>query len=208
MTITLEWWQWVLPAVLACMVVGLYMGWRIMGLWTVGVFFSGLVAAKLGPKLDLFINKLFSVVAQFFAIAADKDESSIPTPQIEIASPWEPVATGALFLGLVFLSWWIARKLAARGGDVGLIGRLLGGVFGALASVIAFSLIFDYWADFVKRSGTNPSGAAALTVPQISVGVAGLPNSNPLVGLATVAIGLFLLIIIVYTIWRAARSAL
>ncbi len=69
MTITLEWWQWVLPAVAACFVVGLYMGWRIMGLWTVGVFFSSLVAARLGPKLDLFINKLLSVAGQFFAIA-------------------------------------------------------------------------------------------------------------------------------------------
>src|SRR5215210_1928718 len=135
MTITLEWWQWVLPAVVACAVMGLYMGWRIMGLWLVGVFFSGLVAAKLGPKLDLFINKLFSVMGQFFAIAADKDESSITTPKIEIASPWEPFATGLLFLGLVVLSWWIARKLTGKG-DVGLTGHLLGGVFGALAAIV------------------------------------------------------------------------
>src|SRR5438477_12759354 len=124
MVITLEWWQWVIPAIVACGVVGLYMGWRIMGLWTVGVFFSGLVAAKLGPKLDLLINKLFSVAGQFFAIAADKDESSIHTPTIQIASPWEPVATGGLFLGLIMLSWWVARKLTSRG-DVGLVGHIV-----------------------------------------------------------------------------------
>ena len=207
MTITLEWWQWVIPAVIACMVVGLYMGWRIMGLWTVGVFFSGLVAAKLGPKLDLFINKLFSVIGQFFAIATDRDESTVSTPRIDIASPWEPVATGALFLGLVILSWWIAGKLSSRS-EVGLLGHLIGGVFGGLAAIIGLSQGFDYWADFVKRSGTNPSGAATVTVPQISVGVAGLPETNPLMGLATLAIGLFLLIVIVYTIWRALRTAL
>lgn len=208
MVITLEWWQWVLPAIIACAVVGIYMGWRIMGLWTVGVFFSGLVATRLGPKLGLLINKLFSVIGQFFAIAAGKDENSINPPQIVIASPWEPVATGLLFLGLVVLSWWIARKLASRGSDIGLLGHLLGGIFGVLVSVIGLSQAFDYWSDFVKRSGSNPSSPAAVTVPQISVGVASLPSSNPLVGLATVAIGLFLLIIIIYTIWRAVRTAL
>lgn len=207
MTITLEWWQWLLPAIVACAVVGTYMGWRIMGLWVVGVFFSGLVAAKLGPKLDLFINKLFSVMGQFFAIAADRDESSITTPKIEIASPWEPFATGLLFMCLVALSWWIARKLTSKG-DVGLMGHLLGGVFGALAAIVGLSQIFDYWTDFVRRSGANPSGPTAVTVPEISIGMAGMPDSNPLVGLASLAIGLFLLLVIVYTVWRAVRTVL
>ena len=54
----------------------------------------------------------------------------------------------------------------------------------------------------MARSGNNPTVA----VPQISVGVAGLPSTNPLVGMATMAIGLFLVIIIVYTIWRALRA--
>ena len=207
MTIQLEWWQWVLPAVIACVVLGLYMGWRIMAVWTVGVFFAGLVAGKLGPKLDLFINKFFSVLVQFFAIAADRDENSIQTPQVEIASPWEPLATALLFLGLIVLAWWVARRLAGRG-DIGLLGHLIGGAFGGIAAVVALSGAFDYWSDFVKRSGSNPSGAAAVTVPQISIGVGGLPNNNPLMGLATVALGLFLLIIIVYTIWRVIRTAL
>ena len=206
MTITLEWWQWVLPAVVAVAVVGIYMGWRIMGLWTVGVFFSGLVAARLGPKLDLFLNKIISVIGQFFAIAAGKDESSVQTPKITIAAPWEPLGTGLLFLGLVGLSWWIARRLAGRGSDIGLLGHIIGGAFGAIAAIIGLSQTFDYWSDFVSRSGANPTTGAAVTVPQISVGVAGLPNSNPLVGLATVAIGLFLLLVIVYTIWRALRA--
>lgn len=196
-----------IPAIVACIVIGLYMGWRIMGLWTVGVFFSALVAAKFGPKLDLFFNKFLSVLGQFFAIAADKPESSIQTPQIEIASPWEPVSTAGLFLGLVVLSWWIARKLAGRH-DIGLLGFLLGGVFGGLAAIIGVSQGFDYWSDFVKRSGNNSLGQAGITVPQISVGVAGLPSTNPLMGMATLAIGLFLIIIIVYTIWRAIRTAL
>jgi hypothetical protein len=205
-TITLEWWQWVLPAIAACAITGLFMGWRVMGLWTVGVFFSGLVAARLGPKLDLFINKIISVIGQFFAIAAGKDESSVHTPKITIASPWEPVATGLLFVALMALSWWIARKLGSPG-DAGLLGRLMGGVFGSLAAVIGLSQGFDYWVDFVRRSGANPAAGAAVTVPQVSIGIAGLPNSNPLVGLATIAIGLFLLLVIVYTIWRAVRTA-
>ncbi|MFL5733058.1 MAG: hypothetical protein ACJ78Q_07625 [Chloroflexia bacterium] len=206
MTISLEWWQWVLPAIVACAITGLYMGWRVMGLWTVGVFFSGLVAARLGPKLDLFINKLISVAGQFFAIAAGKDETSVHTPKIAIASPIEPLATGALFIALVVLSWWIARKLGGPT-DGNLIGRLVGGVFGALAAVIGLSQAFDYWVDFVKRSGANPTTGASVTLPQISIGVAGLPNSNPLVGFATISIGLFLLLVIVYTIWRALRTA-
>jgi hypothetical protein len=180
------------------------MGYRVMGLWTVGVFFSGLVAARLGPKMDLFINKFLNVGGQFFAIAADKPESSITTPTVNITSPWEPVATGGLFLFLVMLSWWVARRLAS--GETGLLGRVVGGAFGGLAAIIGLSQGFDYWADFVQRSGANPSVGASLTVPQVSIGVAGLPSSNPLVGLATVAIGLFLLLVIVYTIWRAMRA--
>src|SRR5690349_17069065 len=151
------------------------MGWRVMGLWTVGIFFSGLVAAKLGPKLDLFINKFLNVGGQFVAIATDKPDDSIPTPQITIATPFEPIATGALFASLVILSWWIARKLASRG-DVGIVDSLVGGVFGALASVIGLSQGFDYWADYVKRSGNNPT----TTAPQVTVGVAAMPDSNPL----------------------------
>jgi hypothetical protein len=203
MVITLEWWQLVLPVVIACVAVGLYMGWRIMGLWTVGIFFSGLVAAKLGPKLDLFINKFLNVGGQFVAIATDKPDDSISTPQITIATPFEPIATGALFAALVILSWWVARKLASRG-DAGIVDSLVGGVFGALASVIGLSQGFDYWADYVQRSGSNPT----TTAPQVTVGVAAMPDSNPLMGLATAAIGLFLLIIIVYTIWRALKAAL
>src|SRR5438270_6534093 len=205
MAITLQWWQWTMPAIVACAIIGLYMGWRIMGLWTVGVFFSGLVAARLGPKLDRLINKVISVAGQFFAIAADKDESSVSTPKIHIASPWEPIATGALFLALVALSWWIARRLAS-GGETGLVGRLMGGITGALASVIGLSQSFDYWIDFVTRSGANPASGTSVTVPQFSVGVSGLPGANPLVGLVPVAIGLFLLLVIVYTIWRALRT--
>lgn len=202
MVITLEWWQWVLPAVFLAVVAGLYMGWKIMGLWTIGVFFSGLIAAKLGPKLDLLFNKALSVFGQFAAIATDKPEDTISTPQIEIASPWEPVATGVLFILLVIFAWWVARKLAAR--STGILDSLIGGVFGALASILALSQAFDYWADFVSRSGNNPT----TVTPQVSIGVAALPSTNPLVGMATVALGLFLLIVIVYTIWRAVKAAL
>jgi hypothetical protein len=206
MTIQLEWWQWTLPLIVALVVVGLYQGWRVMAIWTVGVYFSALVASKLGPKLDLLINKFFSVIGQFFAIAADREEGSIETPRIDIASPWEPLATAGLFVGLIFLAWWIARKLAAREG-VGLLGHILGGAFGAVAAILAMSGAFDYWSDFVSRSG-NPTSGSQLTVPQISIGVAALPDTNPLVGLAGLALGLFLLIIIVYTIWRVVRTAL
>jgi hypothetical protein len=203
MVISLEWWQLVLPLVVAAVAAGFYMGWRIMGLWTVGVFFSGLVAAKMGPKLDLFINKFLNVGGQFVAIATDKPDGSIPTPQITIASPLEPVATGGLFALLVILSWWIARRLAARGGW-GIIDSIIGGLFGAVAAVIGLSQGFDYWADYVQRSGNNPTSAA----PQVTVGIAAMPASNPLAGIATGAVGLFLLIVIVYTIWRAVKAAL
>jgi hypothetical protein len=206
MTIQLEWWQWVLPLVVACVIMGLYQGWRVMAVWTVGVYFSALVASALGPKLDLFVNKFLSVIGQFFAIAADQPEGSIETPKIEIASPWEPLATAGLFAGCVILSWWIARKLAAREG-IGLLGHLIGGAFGAIAAILAMSAAFDYWSDYVERSG-NPTAGGQVTVPQISIGVAALPDSNPLMGLAGMALGLFLLIIIVYTIWRAVRAAL
>lgn len=202
MTITLEWWQWMLPAVFLAVVAGIYVGWKVMGLWTIGVFFSGLAAAKIGPKLDLIFSKLLSVMGQFAAIATDKPEDSVHTPTVQIAPAWEPVATGALYLVLIIFSWWVARRLATRG--AGLLEGLIGGVFGGLASVLALSQAFDYWSDFVKRSGNNPTAVT----PQISIGMEALPATNPLMGMATVAFGLFLLIVIVYTIWRAVKAAL
>jgi hypothetical protein len=144
---------------------------------------------------------MLSVFGQFATLATDNPETTIVTPNIDIASPWEPVATAGLFLTLVAFSWWVARKLASR--SSGLFDSLIGGIFGALASILALSQSFDYWADFVQRSGNNPTA----NTPHVSVGIAALPSSNPLVGLATVAIGLFLLIIIVYTILRAAKAA-
>ena len=198
MIITLEWWQWMLPAVVLAVVAGLYVGWKVMGLWTIGVFFSGLAAARVGPKLDLIFSKLLSVMGQFAAIATDKPEDSVHTPTVQIASAWEPVATGGLYLVLICFSWWVVRRLAGRGGG------LLEGLFGGLASVLALSQAFDYWSDFVKRSGSNPTAVT----PQISIGMEALPSTNPLMGMATVAFGLFLLIVIVYTIWRAVKAAL
>jgi hypothetical protein len=121
---------------------------------------------------------------------------------VQITSAWEPVATGALYLVLIIFSWWLARRIAGRTG--GLLEGLIGGVFGGLASVLALSQAFDYWSDFVKRSGNNPTAVT----PQISIGMEALPATNPLLGMATVAFGLFLLIVIVYTIWRAVKAAL
>src|SRR5687768_8489259 len=206
MVINLEWWQWLLPAVIAAAGVGVYMGWRIMAIWTLGVYFSGLAAHFMGPKLEKLINKFLSVFAQFFAIATDRDESTISSPQIDIASPWEPFATAVLFVSLVFFSWWIARKLTGRG-ELGLVGHLLGGVFGGFAAVLGLSQALNYWSDFVVRSGSNPSTGAGITVPQISVGVAPLPDANPLATMAGPIMGLFLLMIIVYTVWRVFRTA-
>src|SRR4028118_35289 len=114
MTITLEWWQYILPAFVACAVVGLYMGWRVMGLWTVGVFFSGLVAARLGPTPDPSAPESFAARAGRCALAADKDRAAIPTPQVSIASPWEPVATGMLFVALIVISRRVGRHLSGR----------------------------------------------------------------------------------------------
>lgn len=206
MVINLEWWQWLLPAVIAAAGIGVYMGWRIMAIWTLGVYFSGLAAHFMGPKLEKLINKFLSVFAQFFAIATDRDESTISSPQIDIASPWEPFATAVLFVSLVFFSWWIARKLTGRG-ELGLVGHLLGGVFGGFAAVLGLSQALNYWSDFVVRSGSNPSTGAGIVVPQISVGVAPLPDANPLATMAGPIMGLFLLMIIVYTVWRVFRTA-
>ena len=206
MIINLEWWQWLLPAVIASAVMGVYMGWRVMAIWTVGVYFSGLIAHALGPKLERLINKVLSVFAQFVALAMDREESAVSSPTIDIASPWEPFATGIFFVTLVFLSWWVARRLTGRG-ELGLLGHLLGGVFGGLAAIVGLAQGLNYWSDFVARSGSNPSGGAGLTVPQISIGVAPLPDSNPLATMICPLMGLFILLILVYTFFRVFRKA-
>ncbi|MEO6457755.1 MAG: hypothetical protein ABIO92_05720 [Chloroflexia bacterium] len=207
MIINLEWWQWLLPLVIASAVMGVYMGWRVMAIWTMGVYFSGLIAHTMGPKLERLINKVLSVFAQFVALAMDRDESAISSPTIDITSPWEPFATGIFFVSLVFLSWWVARKLTNRG-ELGLLGHLLGGVFGGLAAIVGLAQGLNYWSDFVARSGSNPSGGAGLTVPQISIGVAPLPDNNPLATMICPLMGLFILLILVYTFWRVFRKAI
>lgn len=175
------WWALSLGLLAFLYVSGLLAGWRVMAIRAVGLFFGGLVAARLGPKVELIVSNLFGVTLQ--------------SPGNGIIVPWEPVATAALYVFLVAVSWWVGGKLADANG-LGWFGHLTGGLLGALAFIVGLSQTLDYWRDFTQRSG----------VAVTSGGVYAL--GDRIGGFVSLAIGLLLLIIIVYSVWRTIRVTL
>ena len=57
MVINLNWVIIELAFVLATALLGFMIGWKYMAIWTVGVFFSTIVASKIGPRLVLLLEQ-------------------------------------------------------------------------------------------------------------------------------------------------------
>ena len=130
MTITLEWWQWVLPAIVACAVVGLYMGWRMMGLWTVGVTPPPLVRA-LGLPVSRGRVRVDDELRLREHVWAAGDAAAARDPFSDGGNDYPPTAQHAQRQGVA-----IARNVAASLGygrsrryrhrDLGLVADLGG----------------------------------------------------------------------------------
>jgi len=207
MVISLDWGIVEAAFVVATALLGFMLGWKYMAIWTVGVFFSTIVASKIGPKLALLINKLFSVGAQFLAIATGRDENAVSAPTIAIPETLLPLAIAVFFLLLVLFAFWIARKLG-NAIAVGLLGKIMGAIFGGLGTILALSEITTYYQQYVTASGNNPLATGfTLSIPTVSVGVGGAPTFD-WASMGTLAIALFLVLLIGYTIWRVVRTVI
>jgi hypothetical protein len=207
MTISLDWGIVEAAFVVATALLGFMIGWKYMAIWTVGVFFATIVASKIGPKLGLLINKLFSVGAQFFAIATGRDENAVTAPTIAIPDTLMPLAIAVFFLFLVLFAFWLARKLG-NGIAIGLLGKIMGAIFGGLGTILALSEITNYYQQYVAASGNDPLATGfRLDIPTVTVGVGGSPTFD-WASMGTLAIALFLVLLIVYTIWRVVRTVI
>jgi hypothetical protein len=208
MVISLDWGIVEAAFVVATALLGFMIGWKYMAIWTVGVFFSTIVASKIGPKLGLLINKVFSVGAQFFAIATGRDENAVSAPTIAIPETLMPLAIAVFFLLLVLFSYWIARKLG-NPVAIGLLGKIMGAIFGGLGTILALSEITSYYQQYVAANGGRDPLATGFTlsIPTVSVGVGGAPTFD-WASMGTLAIALFLVLLIVYTIWRVVRTVI
>ncbi|MGI8588423.1 MAG: hypothetical protein ACR2M0_12180 [Chloroflexia bacterium] len=208
MVINLDWLLVEAAFVVATALLGFIIGWKYMAIWTVGVFLSTLVAAKIGPKLELLLNKLIAVIAQFLGIALNGNENALKAPSVGIPDNILPLATAGFFLFLVLFSYWVARKLG-NNVDVGIVGKIVGTVFGALGAILALSEISSYYQQYVAKSGRDPlSGAINLSVPSLVIDVGGPSGATNWSSLGTLAIALFLLLLVVYTIWRVVRNVI
>jgi hypothetical protein len=208
MTINLDWVLVELAFVVATALLGFLVGWKYMAIWTVGVFFSSIVADKIGPNLMLLINKMIGVGAQFLGIATTGNENSVTAPTVTLTEAQQQLAIAGFFLFLVLFSYWIARKLG-NGIDVGLLGKIVGAIFGGLGTVFVLSVLSQYYQSFATKNGSDPlAGNLNLSVPTVSIGLGGTSGAADWVGLGTLAIALFLLLLVVYTIWRVVRNVI
>ena len=208
MVITLDWVIIEVAFVVATALLGFLIGWKYTAIWTVGVFFATIVASKLGPRLMELINKLLSVGAQFLAIGLGRSETSINAPTISIPDAQLPLATAVFFVLLTFFAAWIANKLG-NNIAVGLLGKIMGAIFGALGTILILSEVSNYYQQFVAKNGSDPlANSLHLGIPTITLGFGGQSGAADWAGLGTLAVALFLMLLIIYTIWRVVRTVL
>ncbi len=206
MALTLDWGVIETAFVVATALLGFLIGWKYMAIWTVGVFFATQIASRLGPKLMELINALLGAAVQFFAIMVGKPEGSIPSPTIVISDANVPMATGLFFLFLISIAVWISRALG-NNINVGLLGKTMGAIFGGLGTILILSEVSNYYQQYVALGGRDPlAGTLHLAIPALTIGgQSGAPNWA---GLGTIAIALFVLSLVIYTIWRVVRTVL
>ena len=104
----------------------------------------------------------------------------------------------------------MARKLG-NAVAVGLAGKLFGAVFGALGTVLVLSEAGELLpAVRAARAGNDPLAKALQ--PRHSDGQRGLrrqrPGATDWAGLGTLAIALFLMLLLLYIVWRVVRMVL
>lgn len=208
MTLNIDWVWLEVAFVVATTFLGFLVGWKYMAIWVVGVFFSSIITEKIGPRLMLLINKMIGVGAQFLGIATSGDENSVKAPTVVFSDAQQQLAVIGFFLFLVLFSYWVARKLG-NGADIGIMGKLMGAIFGALGTVLTLSYLSTYYQTFVTKNGSDPlSKSAALDLPTIAVGLNSSSGAQNWASLGTIAIALFLLLLILYTIWRVVRNVI
>ncbi len=208
MVFTVDWLYIEVAFVIATFFLGLFVGWKYMAIWTVAVFFATMAADAIGPRLGLLINKFLSVGAQFIAIGTGKPEGSISAPSIAISDAQLPLAQAILFLVLTLFTIWVARKLGNKR-DVGLLGLLTGGIFGALGTVIALGKLADYYKSYVAKSNNDfLANSLNLTLPGVTFGSANGSGAGSWAGLGGIALAAFLMLFIIYVIWRVVRTVL
>jgi hypothetical protein len=180
MTISLDWGIVEAAFVVATALLGFMIGWKYMAIWTVGVF---------------------------FAIATGRDENAVTAPTIAIPDTLMPLAIAVFFLFLVLFAFWLARKLG-NGIAIGLLGKIMGAIFGGLGTILALSEITNYYQQYVAASGNDPLATGfRLDIPTVTVGVGGSPTFD-WASMGTLAIALFLVLLIGYTIWRVVRTVI
>lgn len=208
MVFTVDWIYIEAAFVLATFFLGLFAGWKYMAIWTVAVFFATMAADAIGPKLGLLINKFLSVGAQFLAIGLGRPDNSVSAPSVAISDTQLPLAQAILFLVLVLFTIWIARKLGNKIA-VGLLGLLMGGVFGALGTIIALGKLADYYKSYVAKGGNDfLANSLNLTLPGVTLGSTAGSGAASWSGLVGVALAAFLMLFVVYVIWRVVRAVL
>ena len=208
MTLNLDWILVEMAFVVATALLGFIKGWKYMAIWTVAVFFSTIVASKIGPQLERLLNKVVSVGAEFIAIGLGRADNSVTAPTLNIPDANQPLAVAVFFLVLVLFSIWIARKLG-NAIDIGIAGKLFGAIFGALGTILVLSELANYYKDYVTKSGKDPLASNfTLGIPTVTLGLGGSSGANDWASLGTLAMAMFLMLLVVYVIWRVVRTVL
>jgi hypothetical protein len=206
MVITLDWTILQVALVVTLFLIGLGSGWKYMSIWTIGIFFALLATDAVGPKLERLINKFLSVGVSFIPLLTGAPDDSVTAPSIDIPSPDLPLwQIGFLLLVAVPVAVIVARKFGNMV-NVGLLGKLFGGVFGALGAVLLLGKLTDYWRSWTTAPGHSDPLANLnlnLDLPTFALGGSATTiNWGQLAGLALV---IALALLVLYAFWRGVR---
>jgi hypothetical protein len=212
MVITLDWTVLQVALILSIALVGITMGWKYMALWTIGIFFATLASDAIGPRIERLVNRFLSIGAAFandFLTDPESPTTTVTPPTVEIASPDLPLwQIGFLLLVAVPIALFVARSYGNRI-NVGLIGRITGGIFGALGGIILLGKLTEYWRQWVTAPGhTDPLANFNIRyVPSTPTIVFGGPSTGGISWetLAGLAIILAIALLIFYAFYRVLR---
>jgi hypothetical protein len=207
MVITLDWTILQVALVITLFIVGLRVGAWFMFFWAIGLYFAWVATDAIGPKLERLINKFLSVGAGFIPIFTGAPDNSVTAPTVDIPSPDLPLwQIGFLLLVAIPIVIFVIRKAPVIAFS-GILGKIWGGLIGALSAVFLLGKLTEWWRTWVTAPGhTDPLANLHFNLPLPSFVIGGSATTINWPQLAGLAFLLIFALFLGYILWRTLKA--
>jgi len=169
------------------LVYGIRRGWQEEGFTAIGL---GIAVTALGDGfaqfLVLLVNRVISIFPLGVAIILNRPAEEWPSLSDEVIS-WEDPWVKAVAFAVIALVAYRAGTILGRRQGVGLLGRIAGGLFGAMNIILILAKVLEISRPLEQDTVVDPPTVTILGMPSDML-------KGVIVGLIGLIIGLFLLL--------------